>query len=57
MEKIIPVIVGLVEKGMVVPNPYDIVGKGGFEDAIEALKYQQSGAGGSNKVLVKIQNP
>ncbi len=55
--KFVPVIVGLVEKERVVPNPYDIVGEGGFESVIEALKYQQKGAGGSNKVLAKIQDP
>jgi hypothetical protein len=49
--------VGLVENERVLPNPYDIVGLGGFQDAIEALKYQQKGAGGSNKVLAKLQDP
>ena len=39
------------------PNPYDIVGEAGLESVIEALKYQQKGAGGSNKVLAKIQDP
>lgn len=48
---------GLVEKGRVLPNPYDVVGEGGFRDVIEALKYQQKGAGGSNKVLAKVQDP
>jgi hypothetical protein len=57
LEKYIPVIIGLVEKEFIVPNPYDIVGKGGFEDVIEAYKYQQKGAGGSNKVIVKVQDP
>ncbi|ERF72293.1 hypothetical protein EPUS_02180 [Endocarpon pusillum Z07020] len=55
--KYVPLIVGLVEKERVLPNPYDIVGNGGLESVIEALKYQQKGAGGSNKVLAKIQDP
>ncbi|KAF7506630.1 hypothetical protein GJ744_011562 [Endocarpon pusillum] len=55
--KYAPLIVGLVEKERVLPNPYDIVGVGGLESVIEALKYQQKGAGGSNKVLAKIQDP
>ena len=54
--KFIPVIVGLIEHDKMSPSDYDIVGAGGFEDAIEALKYQQKGAGGSNKVVVKIQD-
>ena len=54
--RFIPVIVGLIEHDKMSPSEYDIVGGGGFEDAVEALKYQQKGAGGSNKVLVKIQD-
>ena len=57
LKSYIPVIVALIEKGEVAPSPYDIVGEGGFESAIEALKYQQKGAGGSNKVIVKIADP
>lgn len=57
IEKFVPLIVGLVEKELVVPNPYDVVGEGGFEDVIEAFRYQQKGAGGSDKVVVKIQDP
>jgi hypothetical protein len=41
----------------VVPNLYDVVGKGGLADVVEALRYQQRGAGGSNKVVVKVQDP
>jgi NADPH:quinone reductase-like Zn-dependent oxidoreductase len=52
----IPLMVGLIEQDKVSPSAYDIVGQGGLEDAIEAYKYQQKGAGGSNKVLVKIQD-
>ena len=40
-----------------VPNPYDIVGEGGFESVIHALKNNKNIAGGSNKVLAKIQDP
>lgn len=57
IEKFIPFIVALVEKEKIRPNPYDIVGGGGFHAVIEALKYQQKGAGGSNKVLAKVQDP
>lgn len=52
----IPLIVGLVEHDKIAPAAYDVVGAGGFDDAIEAYKYQQKGAGGANKVLVKIQD-
>lgn len=54
--RFIPLIVALVEKGLVVPNLYDVVGSVGFESAIEALEYQKKGAGGSNKVLAKLQD-
>ena len=52
----IPLIVGLIEQDKMAPSAYDIVGEGGFEDVLEAYKYQQKGAGGSNKVVVKIQD-
>jgi hypothetical protein len=52
----IPIIVALFEKGKLMPSPYDLIGEGGFADAIEALLYQAKGAGGSNKVVVKIQD-
>ncbi|KKZ66684.1 hypothetical protein EMCG_07641 [[Emmonsia] crescens] len=53
----IPVFVALFEQGnQLFPPPYDLVGQGGFEDALEAHQYQQKGAGGSNKVVVKIQD-
>ncbi|PGG98961.1 hypothetical protein AJ79_08736 [Helicocarpus griseus UAMH5409] len=52
----IPVFVALFEQQHIYPAPYDLVGQGGLEDALEAFKYQQSGAGGPNKVIVKIQD-
>jgi len=52
----IPILVALFEKGKLMPSPYDLIGEGGFADAIEALSYQAKGAGGSNKVVVKIQD-
>ena len=52
----IPLIVGLIEQDKVAPSAYDVVGEGGFEDVVEAYKYQQKGAGGANKVVVKIQD-
>ena len=51
----IPVIVGLVEQDKVAASPYDVVGGTGVEAGVEAYKYQQKGAGGANKVLVKVQ--
>jgi hypothetical protein len=51
----IPKLVEMFEKDMLLPSPYDEVGKGGFEDAIDALRYQKNGAGGANKVVVQIQ--
>ena len=52
----IPKLVSLFEKGKLVPSPYDLVGKGGFEDVIDALGYQQKGAGGANKIVVQVQD-
>jgi hypothetical protein len=56
LKKFIPVIHQLIEDGKIVPNEYDIVGEGGWESVLEAIAYQQKGAGGSNKVIVKIQD-
>ncbi|OJD14872.1 hypothetical protein AJ78_04819 [Emergomyces pasteurianus Ep9510] len=53
----IPVFVALFEQGsQLFPPPYDLVGQSGFEDGLEAHQYQQKGAGGANKVVVKIQD-
>lgn len=57
IEKYIPVIVGLIEAGKLVPTEYEAIGNGGFEDAVKAFHHQRSGAGGSRKVVVKIQDP
>ena len=54
--KYIPVIAGLIEAGKLVPAEYEVVGNGGFEDAAKAFQHQVSGAGGSKKVVVKIQD-
>ncbi|KAK2745061.1 hypothetical protein FQN55_006418 [Onygenales sp. PD_40] len=51
----IPVLVAAIDKRFG-PGPYDLIGQGGFEDALEALSYQQKGAGRGNKVVVKIQD-
>jgi NADPH:quinone reductase-like Zn-dependent oxidoreductase len=53
--KYIPVITGLVEKGKLLPQDYEVVGEG-FEDAIKAYHYQLAGKGGSKKIVVKIQD-
>jgi NADPH:quinone reductase-like Zn-dependent oxidoreductase len=52
----IPVITGLIEAGKLLPAEYEVIGSGGFEDAIKAYHHQLSGAGGSRKVVVKIQD-
>lgn len=50
-----PKLLEMFEKENLKPSPYDEIGTGGFEDAIDALTYQKSGAGGGNKVIVQIQ--
>ncbi|KAK2810209.1 hypothetical protein FQN50_003179 [Emmonsiellopsis sp. PD_5] len=52
----IPVLVAAIDHKRFGPGPYDLIGQGGFEDALEALSYQQKGAGRGNKVVVKIQD-
>jgi len=57
IERYIPVIVGLVAAGRLLPGEHEVIGDGGFEDAVRAYQYQRSGAGGSRKVVVKVQDP
>ncbi|KAK6373943.1 hypothetical protein LTS17_007913 [Exophiala oligosperma] len=57
IEQYKPVIVGLVEAGKLHPLEHVLVGEGGFEDAVNAYKHQKSGAAGSRKVVVKVQDP
>jgi NADPH:quinone reductase-like Zn-dependent oxidoreductase len=52
----IPLIVKLVEAGLFTTPEYEVIGDGGFEDAIKAYEHQTKGAGGSKKVLVKISD-
>jgi hypothetical protein len=52
----IPYIVKTIEDGRIVPNEYELFGNG-FEVLADAWKYQASGKGGSNKVIVKLQDP
>jgi len=52
----IPLIHSLIESGKVVPSEYEVIGKTGFESAIEAYAYQGAGKGGNKKVLVKLQS-
>ena len=54
--KYIPVINGLIESGKLLPAEYETVGSVGFEDVVKAYHHQLSGAGGSRKVVVKIQS-
>jgi hypothetical protein len=57
LSRYISVIKELFESGKLIPNPYQLIGTGGFEDALTALEHQQKGAGGNKKVVVKIQDP
>lgn len=57
IEKYVPVVVGLIETGQLKPAEYEAVGEGGLEGLIAAYRYQASGAGGSRKVIAKIQDP
>jgi len=57
LSRYISVIKELFESGKLIPNPYQLIGTGGFEDALRALEHQQKGAGGNKKVVVKIQDP
>lgn len=57
IEQYRPVITGLVEAGKLHPLEYVLFGEGGFEDAVKAYKHQKSGAAGSRKVVVKVQDP
>ncbi|ETI23023.1 hypothetical protein G647_04819 [Cladophialophora carrionii CBS 160.54] len=52
----IPVITGLIEAGKLLPTEYEVIGNGGFDDAVKAYHHQLAGAGGSKKVVVKIQD-
>ncbi|RMZ86088.1 hypothetical protein DV737_g101, partial [Chaetothyriales sp. CBS 132003] len=56
LEKYTPIIVGAVEAGKLKASECEPIGTGGFEDAIQAYRYQSSGAGGPKKVVVKIQD-
>jgi len=56
IESYIPFIAGLIEAGKLLPTEYEVIGQGGFEDAVKAYDHQRSGAGGSHKVVVKIQD-
>ena len=56
LQKDIPMIVKLVEAGKVVSPEYEVIGQGGFDDSVKAYQHQVKGAGGSKKVVVKIQD-
>ncbi|KIX93685.1 uncharacterized protein Z520_10591 [Fonsecaea multimorphosa CBS 102226] len=55
IEAYIPVITALIAAGKLAPAEYEVIGTG-FEAAIKAYEHQRSGAGGSRKVVVKIQD-
>ncbi|EXJ71886.1 uncharacterized protein A1O5_04387 [Cladophialophora psammophila CBS 110553] len=55
IEEYIPVITALIEAGKLLPAEYEVIGTG-FEAALKAYDHQRSGAGGSRKVVVKIQD-
>lgn len=56
LTRLIPLMYHLLESGLAKPAEYKVIGDKGFESVTEAWKYQQSGAGGSKKVLVHLQN-
>lgn len=56
LEQHIPVIVKLVEAGKLQTPEFQVVGDGGFDDLVKAYHHHGTGAGGSNKVIVKIQD-
>ena len=47
-----PMLTSLYEAGVLHPHDQEVVGKGGFEDAVKAYKHKAGGA----KVVVKIQD-
>lgn len=55
VSKHIRLIEKLIVNGQLTPQAYEIVGEG-LEALAEAHKFQQSGGGGSKKVLVQIEN-
>ncbi|KIW10195.1 hypothetical protein PV08_11156 [Exophiala spinifera] len=57
IEQYKPVIVDLIEAGKLRPMDYVLYGEGGFDDAVNAYRHQKSGAAGSRKVVVKVQDP
>ncbi|KAL3443720.1 chaperonin 10-like protein [Aspergillus insuetus] len=56
LNRYIPVLTRLFELGKLAPAPYVEIGNGGLEAVLEALEYQKSGAAGSKKVVVKLQD-
>lgn len=57
IEEYIAMATPLLEEGKLVASEYQVIGNGGFESAIEAYKYQQTGKAGNKKVVVKLQDP
>ncbi|KIW26840.1 hypothetical protein, variant [Cladophialophora immunda] len=55
IEAYVPVVAALIEAGKLVPAEYEVIGTG-FEAAIKAYEHQRSGAGGSRKVVFKVQD-
>ncbi|KAL2802322.1 chaperonin 10-like protein [Aspergillus granulosus] len=56
LARYVPVLARLFELGKLLPAPYVEIGNGGFDAVLEALEYQKSGAAGSKKVIVKVQD-
>lgn len=54
LQKHSPVILKLLENGLLTPQEYEVAGEG-FDAAIKAYDYHSSGKAGSKKVLVQIQ--
>ena len=55
LEKVIPVLVKLVEHGKVKSGDYEVIGDGGLEDIVRAYKHKAGGASGQRKIVVKVQ--
>ena len=56
VEEYIAMATPLLEEGKLVASEYEVIGNGGFESALEAYKYQQTGKAGNKKVVVKLQD-
>jgi hypothetical protein len=54
LSALIPVLVTLFEKEVLLPGTYDMIGKGGIDDILNAYEYYNSKKSSANKVISKI---